>query len=100
MVIPAPLVHQYSLQCVATLHNIMVQQHGVRESQWRVDPSGSVTRRLRVINRWQYHVNGPGALWHTDSSHKLIRYVLLEKCMLLGRRLLHNAHGSDTYIGI
>ena len=41
-------------------------------------------------------MDGPGALWHIDGNHKHIRYVLLEK---LGR-LLHNAHGSDTYIGI
>ena len=79
---------------------IRVQQHQVRESQRCVDPSGSVMHRLRVINRRQYHVNVPGALWHIDGNHELIRYVLLEKCMLLGRRLLHNVHRSDSHTGI
>ena len=69
-------------------------------SQRHVDPSGSLMRRLRVINQRQYHVNGPGTLWHVDGNHKLIRYVMLEKFMLQGERLYHNAHGSDTYIGM
>ena len=63
-------------------HGIRVQQQWVRESQQRVDPSGSVICRLRVINRRQYYVNGPGALWHIDGKHKLIGYVMLEKFML------------------
>ena len=53
---------------------VRVQQQRIRESQRRVDPSGSVMRRLRTINRRQYCVNGPGALWHIDGNHKLIRY--------------------------
>lgn len=52
---------------------IRVQQHRVRESQRRVDPSGCVMRRLVTINRRQYSVNGPLALWHIDGNHKLIR---------------------------
>ena len=52
---------------------VRVQQHRVRESQRRVDPCGSIMRRLRTINRRQYQVNGPGALWHIDGNHKLIR---------------------------
>ena len=53
---------------------IRVQQRRVRESQRRVDPCGSMMRRLRAINRRQYRVNGPGALWHIDGNHKMIRY--------------------------
>jgi hypothetical protein len=52
---------------------IRVQQHRVRESQRRVDPNGCVMRRLTTINRRQYSVNGPLALWHIDGNHKLIR---------------------------
>ena len=52
---------------------IRIQQHRIRESQRRVDPSGSVMRRLGLIHRRQYHVNGPRALWHIDGNHKLIR---------------------------
>lgn len=51
---------------------IRVQQQRIREAQRRVDPSGSIMRRLRVIGRRHYHVNGPGALWHIDGNHKLI----------------------------
>ena len=54
---------------------IRVQQHRVRESQRRVDPAGSIMRRLRIIHRRRYHVNGPQALWHIDGNHKLIRYL-------------------------
>ena len=47
----------------------------VREAQRRVDPSGSVMRRLFSINRRTYQVNGPLALWHIDGNHKMIRYA-------------------------
>ena len=53
---------------------IRVQQHRIREAQRRVDPTGSLMRRLRTIHRRSYHVNGPLALWHIDGNHKLIRY--------------------------
>ena len=52
---------------------ICVQQQRIRESQRQVDPAGSVMRRLRIIHRRQYHVNGPRALWHIDGNHKLLR---------------------------
>ena len=52
---------------------IRVQQSRVRGIQRRVDPAGSILCQLRTINRRQYSVNGPGALWHIDGNHKLIR---------------------------
>ena len=52
---------------------IRVQQYRVREAQRKVVPIGSVMRRLRTISRRKYEVNGPGALWHIDGNHKLIR---------------------------
>ncbi len=52
---------------------IRVQQHRIREAQRRVDPAGSVMRRLRTIHRRSYQVNGPLALWHIDGNHKLLR---------------------------
>ena len=52
---------------------IRVQQYRVRESQRRIDPSGSILRGLRVIFRRRYEVDGPSALWHIDGNHKLIR---------------------------
>ena len=58
---------------------IRVQQFRVREAQKRIDPSGSIMRRFRTIDRRTYRVNGPGALWHIDGNHKLIRYDVM--CM-------------------
>ncbi len=52
-----------------------VQQYRVREIQRQIDPIGSAMRRIRVIQRRRYRVNGPGALWHIDGNHKLIRLV-------------------------
>ena len=56
---------------------VRVTQLRIRESQRRVDPEGSVMRRLKTINRRQYHVSGPGALLHIDGHHKLIRYCIV-----------------------
>ena len=52
---------------------LRVQQIRVREAQRRVDPEGSVMRRLRTINRRSYSVVAPRGLWHIDGNHKLIR---------------------------
>lgn len=47
----------------------------VRESMRRVDPTGVLDRslRLHVIHKRKYTVLCPGALWHIDGHHKLIR---------------------------
>ena len=50
-----------------------VQQVRIRESQRRVDPNGSVIRRLHVLNRRKYCVPAPLSLYHIDGNHKLIR---------------------------
>ena len=60
-----------------------VQQQRVREAQRRVDPEGSLMRRLRVVNRQQYQVPTPLSLWHIDGNHKLIRYVYMYVMSLL-----------------
>lgn len=54
-----------------------VQQSRIRESQRRVDPEGTVLRRLRVLNRREYSVHAPRSLFHIDGHHKLIRYIML-----------------------
>ena len=46
---------------------IWVQQRRIRESQRRVDPQGCTLCRLTTINRRQYSVNGPLALWHIEN---------------------------------
>ena len=60
---------------------IRVQQQRVRDAQRRIDPEGSALRRIRAIHRRQYSVPGPGALWHIDGNHRLIRYI--GACMLM-----------------
>ena len=50
-----------------------LQQFRVREAQRRVDPQGSVFRRLRALNRREYSVPSPLSLYHIDGNHKLIR---------------------------
>lgn len=53
--------------------NIRLQFSRVRESQSRVDPEGSIMRRLTTLRRRIYSVRGPQHLWHVDGHHKLIR---------------------------
>uniref|UniRef100_A0A1X7V4S0 Uncharacterized protein n=1 Tax=Amphimedon queenslandica TaxID=400682 RepID=A0A1X7V4S0_AMPQE len=50
-------------------------QHHVRDAQHRIDPDGSVLRRLRVLNGREYSVSGPLAFYHIDGNYKLIRFV-------------------------
>ena len=52
-----------------------VQQHRVRDTQRRLDPHGSVLRRLHILNRRTYSVPSPLSLYHMDGHHKLIRCV-------------------------
>ena len=54
-----------------------VQQHRVRDSQRRLDPHGSVLRRLHVLNRRTYSVPAPLSLYHMDGHHKLIRCAII-----------------------
>lgn len=51
-----------------------IQQSRIRESQRRVDPEGSIIRRLHVLNGREYSVPSPRSLYHIDGYHKLIRY--------------------------
>ena len=60
----------YGLHC-----GMRVQFHCVRESQSRIDPEGSMMRRLQCLRRRSYSVPGPQHLWHVDGNHKLIRWV-------------------------
>ena len=62
---------------------IRVQRQRVRESMRRVDPEGSLMRRLTVTNHHKYSVPAPRSLYHIDGNHKLIRYILLIACVSL-----------------
>lgn len=67
-----------------------IQQSRVREAQRRVDPDGSIIRRLHVINRREYSVPSPRSLYHIDGHHKLIRCGLRgEYSKSLCVRVLH-----------
>ena len=50
-----------------------IQQHRIQEAQRRVDPEGSMLRRLNALQRHVYMVAAPLSLWHIDGNHKLIR---------------------------
>ena len=52
---------------------IRVPFQRVRECQRRVDPVGSIMRRLTRVQRRRYSVQGPRHVWHMDGNHKLIR---------------------------
>ena len=56
-------------------NGIFVQNRRVLESMRRVDLEGVIMRslHLQTIHRRKYKVNGPSALWHIDTNHKLIR---------------------------
>lgn len=56
-----------------TSRGFRIQQLRVRESMRRVDPEGTIARRLFTINRRVYSVPSPLSLWHIDGNHKLIR---------------------------
>ncbi len=48
-----------------------------RDSLRRVDPIGIQSRLKQVLQRRQYHVTSPNALWHLDGYHKLIRWKVV-----------------------
>ena len=53
--------------------SIRVQQHRICESMRRIDPEGTLARRLNVIHRCCYSVPSLRSLYHIDGNHKLIR---------------------------
>ena len=58
-------------------HSIRVQRQLVRDSLWRIDPSGIRSHCRNVLHRWQYSVPSPNTLWHIDGHHKLIWWHLV-----------------------
>ncbi len=55
----------------------ILQRERVRESLYRVDPSGVEARLRRTLHPRQYSVPGPNSLWHIDGYHKLIRWRIV-----------------------
>lgn len=70
-----PMCGNRQMQGHLLTHGVRVQQYRIRESQRRVDPEGTLLRRLGGIHRRQYSVPAPRSLYHIDGNHKLIRCV-------------------------
>lgn len=70
-----PMCGNRQMQGFLLSYGHRVQQSRIRESQRRVDPNGTMIRRLNVLNRRQYSVPSPLSLYHIDGYHKLIRFV-------------------------
>jgi hypothetical protein len=56
---------------------IQVPRSKVRESRKRVDPVGVQVRCQAPIQRRQYVVKRPNAIWHGDGYHKLILFGIV-----------------------
>lgn len=55
-------------------NGLRLQIPRIKSSIRRVDPLGHAIRRKKPINRRNYKVPRPNALWHIDGHHKLIRW--------------------------
>ena len=51
---------------------ICVQRHRLRKALKDADPLGIRLRTMNRIQRREYRVHSPLALWHMDGNHKLI----------------------------
>ena len=51
------------LQGALQSRGIRIQRRRLRSSIERIDPIGKVLRRLRMLSRRKYQVEGPNALW-------------------------------------
>lgn len=72
--------HQMEGQLLAW--GFRIQQHRIREAQRRVDPEGSILRRLNALQRRVYKVAAPLSLWHIDGNHKLGKISIMDRNMV------------------
>ncbi|KAG1902945.1 uncharacterized protein F5891DRAFT_948282 [Suillus fuscotomentosus] len=56
---------------------LRIQQQRVISSIHRVNPLETVLRQCTIIQRQQYRVSRPNALWHMDGHHKLIHWGIV-----------------------
>ena len=68
-----PTCGNRQLQGYLLAQGIRVQQIRIRDAHRRVDPEGSIMRRLSVMHRRSYNVPAPRRSYHIDGNHKLIR---------------------------
>ncbi len=64
---------QQTNECHLRSNGFRVQQHRIREAIRRIDPVGTIARRLGSLHRRKYAVAAPRS--HMDGNHKLIRYL-------------------------
>lgn len=65
-------------------YGLRIQKRRVFSSVHRVDGLGRTLRRHTTIQRRQYHVSRPNALWHVDGHHKLILWGIVIHGMVDG----------------
>ena len=74
------ITHPNDGECLMSGHltqrGIIVPRARLRASIHRVDPENTALRRSIAIRRRVYYVEGPNALWHIDTHHKLIRWKI------------------------
>lgn len=72
-----PNLGEKSIDGLLRARGIIVQRHRIRDALHIVDPEGVEHRLRTVLQRRQYSVPSPNALWHVDVYHKLIRWKLV-----------------------
>ena len=73
-----PRVGEKTVDDYLRAEKIVVQRQRIRDALHSVDPQlGSQRRLRRALNRREYHVEHPNALWHVDGYHKLTRWGIV-----------------------
>jgi hypothetical protein len=99
-----PMCGNKQMQGHLLSRGIRVQQIRIRECQRRVDPEGTIMRRLNCLNRRKYSVPAPRSLYHIDGHHKLIRWRIVTHGCIDGysRRIIYlkatNNNRSETVL--
>lgn len=65
------------MQAYLLSRGIYVKRAQLRQAIHHVDPLNVALRRLKTVQRRQYMVKGPNAIWHIDGHHKLIRWRMV-----------------------
>ena len=75
---------------------IIVPRRRLRASLTRADVEGRAERRLTTINRRSYWCPSPNYVWHSDGTHKLVRWRFVVHVAVDGySRLIAYCHCSD-----
>lgn len=58
-------------------HGLRVQKRRIWASVHRIDGLGRKMRQRTTVQRRDYHISRPNALWHVDGHHKLILWGIV-----------------------